>query len=1732
MQIQNTYALLEKRVKKHTKKGEVMSKIKTRNKWVFVAFCALFLAFIFSNNTFAAGSGIVENGDARWEYILEDATAEKPQQLTIKYYDKTPSATTVVVPSLDWLKNNVPGASADLDTYLLKNANSTQQDANYPSFTRRAPTADTTKLDMTNTSKIQIFGVKPMINPSIETELIFGSNMVIGESGRDLKVTVSTCKMDPQYYEEEYNDILCLKSTDIEIDHFEQYVPGWDDMSEAEQEAYTPTYQQVADLRGCQVIWGGWVAPADSYDWNACYIVESEPLQSETQIAGKAFGGYKLKLTNFVSSNFNYIGWGAFANSTFNEANTSIVIDGNVYGGSNIFANTNIKNITINTSNTGAGLFRDCQHIESVTFGSGIDTIIEDTFAGTNLTSFDFGAHGIKHIKARAFEGADLGSIDLTGVERLDYRAFRKTALTEVYLPKSINYLEVEVFRESSGLKKVTVAYDTQRSGMIHPLSEVFGVAEYHSSVLDADSKVEELVVLAPYGQDEQVAADHLTVDEYLYHYDDEMNYHAEERPRYCLGVSSNANYWYFIYPEWNADVTYACGKQLVEPEKQWAKPDEKKNVIAPMYFANFHNIRKITVGDGYEHIGISSFNDPRSDGFSWSFGGYDRCSKSDTNCQNAKYRRIEKIDIADSVKSIGALAFGKAWYPNMEVNIPRNIEFIGQAAFKQMFTLEIDVDFPNLKFLGDDAFTGTLVRNIHLYDSLEYMGWYVFHECAGIRDIIFDLDFFNPDNMILASKALLDDESWSKFGGSEGNVYKKFLSQFGGESISRTQWSAETQAEWGLASAESCNYGYCQKYGKIVFTEKAVTAPYVQAASGYRYSGIIDSDIVADPNASGPGDDISMSGPTGHYFGQVNASEVDFGATPWKAISPFIFHHGQIGKLTLPSGVETIGAMAFTDALIEEEVVLPSTLKVIGDGAFFCNASQYRNCGDGITIKDLPEGLEYIGDRAFWGDKNLTASLHSPNLKRLGYEAFRDTRLVDVYIPDTLEFLRPGTFARIPTLRDITIDADWARIASAPYAGPETYDSFPQSLIDYTEGLYPTWKVLDRNFIPDPQGSGATETVETFYTVFNKTEMYGTCEDQVFVPGYGWRYINCSGQIEAGDEYGSLVFTDKNVTEIDGSTGYFSGLTFGTVDMGATSWAKITEQPYAFANANIGTLILPGGLKTVTEGAFHDAVIGETFVMPTTIKTIDRAAFQGATGTISNALPEGLKTINEAAFYEAAMADDLVIPSTVEHIGRSAFNAGSQDVHYGTVTIKPNLDFAKTDSQLVHQFLWGSSLDKLVVESSALPALSANISETGHQEFWNMDMDEVVLKNLTGISYAAFEGCTNLKKVDATGDPDLVMIGEQAFVDDEKLDTFLFAPGSKNKVITIKPNAFSGTAFTELGDSNSSFDLTAAKFDATPGHSFANMPKLKKVTVPRNFSGATIPEYTFYNDALLEEAIVDYKITDIKNAAFAKDDNLKRIFIWGDTIVQDQSLDGYTPPTRGPSPTVVGPTIPEVTDIYAYSTAKTEDYAASEQRAGFAGKFYPLDEVLYLTSNHPIVLLNEDDTDFDKSDLVVYAMRRDGVILESDSWQEFDGNAYSRAGKGLTFEHMAETIAEDEAFGTVWDTPVPMNELDITNQNFANLAYSIRPAADDPAILTVNLVHTDKYTTNPADTDVDPRDYVPEPIPDPTPDPEPQPEPQPDTPKTLDEIAKYVAILVGSGIAAAAIYFVVRKRR
>lgn len=85
----------------------------------------------------------------------------------------------------------------------------------------------------------------------------------------------------------------------------------------------------------------------------------------------------------------------------------------------------------------------------------------------------------------------------------------------------------------------------------------------------------------------------------------------------------------------------------------------------------------------------------------------------------------------------------------------------------------------------------------------------------------------------------------------------------------------------------------------------------------------------------------------------------------------------------TIPTGVERIGKSAFRKSPIEE-VVLPPTLRIIDEYAFYGASCQVNN---GI----FPESLEEIRDKAFGGSRGLYYGCVSfqSNMKRISPDAF-----------------------------------------------------------------------------------------------------------------------------------------------------------------------------------------------------------------------------------------------------------------------------------------------------------------------------------------------------------------------------------------------------------------------------------------------------------------------------------------------------------------------------------------------------------------------------------------------------------------------------------------------------------------------------------------------------------------------------------------------------------------------
>jgi len=111
-------------------------------------------------------------------------------------------------------------------------------------------------------------------------------------------------------------------------------------------------------------------------------------------------------------------------------------------------------------------------------------------------------------------------------------------------------------------------------------------------------------------------------------------------------------------------------------------------------------------------------------------------------------------------------------------------------------------------------------------------------------------------------------------------------------------------------------------------------------------------------------------------------------------------FGSNKLTSLTIPGSVMTIGDYAFMSNSLTS-LTLSNGLKSIGMFAFTVNNK--------LTSVILPEGLEYVGDSAFY--RNQLTHVTFPNsMTGIGSSAFRYNQLTSIELPDHLESI--GSYA------------------------------------------------------------------------------------------------------------------------------------------------------------------------------------------------------------------------------------------------------------------------------------------------------------------------------------------------------------------------------------------------------------------------------------------------------------------------------------------------------------------------------------------------------------------------------------------------------------------------------------------------------------------------------------------------------------------------------------------------
>ena len=138
-------------------------------------------------------------------------------------------------------------------------------------------------------------------------------------------------------------------------------------------------------------------------------------------------------------------------------------------------------------------------------------------------------------------------------------------------------------------------------------------------------------------------------------------------------------------------------------------------------------------------------------------------------------------------------------------------------------------------------------------------------------------------------------------------------------------------------------------------------------------------------------------------------------------AIGDFAFAEDKnVLEVSVPEGVETIGAQAFSNSRVRSIGLPASSLRRIGDGAF-------SGC-DGLTAIELPQALEAIGEAAF---------ASSP-------------ALVSVCIPARVNTIGPSAFHGCARLQAIEVDPGNAQFSSE---NGVLYDRAKSRLLQYPDG-------------------------------------------------------------------------------------------------------------------------------------------------------------------------------------------------------------------------------------------------------------------------------------------------------------------------------------------------------------------------------------------------------------------------------------------------------------------------------------------------------------------------------------------------------------------------------------------------------------------------------------------------------------------------------------------------------
>ncbi len=545
--------------------------------------------------------------------------------------------------------------------------------------------------------------------------------------------------------------------------------------------------------------------------------------------------------------------------------------------------------------------------------------------------------------------------------------------------------------------------------------------------------------------------------------------------------------------------------------------------------------------------------------------------------------------------------------------------------------------------------------------------------------------------------------------------------------------------------------------------------------------------------------------------------------------------------KIIIPSvyngkSVSRIYASGFKDAKSLKSVVIPSSVRIIDESAFYgCTSLESVT----IIVDEIDMRLTTIGASAFYGCESL-ASINIPSsLTSLGTDAFDGCTALDFneheggyYIGDSsnpyLIFVKPSDHDQ--SAFDISLHDGTKFIHSRAFAGNEYLKS-----IDLPGGI----------------------------KSFGKNAFDGCVR---------LSRVNYLGNIE---NWCSATFSNKSANplnkgldlSIDGSLATSIGV--------PNNISKIND--FAFIGCrSIKNVVLPDGLTEIGQRAFECCSSLESVSFADNLRVVGEDAFLGCTSMnkvdyvgeidtwldisfanekanplsagaslclsgeplVELVIPSTVGEVGDFAFVNCSSIEKIVIPVAVTKISANAFSG----VKIKELTCAPSVIELLPVDELTHLTIIGEGEGEVLPTSSLKKlthlTISGGVSTISRNAFsGNELLKEVIIGNcVTEIEERAFYQCTSLESV--TLSSNIKEIPSFAFYSCDSLKSVVL-PSS---MAVISSNAFHGCDLLE--SINFPNGLTEIDFA-----SFSDCPNLKSIFIP--LSVTRINEYAFSSAGL-----------------------------------------------------------------------------------------------------------------------------------------------------------------------------------------------------------------------------------------------------------------------------------------